>query len=94
MKAKIRCINSYRDIELNKDIPLGYEWIVDKKRADELLKNPYHLIEVLEYIKEEKPKEKAIKPKKNVETREYVITDENKPTVGTINSSKVKVGKK
>ena len=69
MKAKIRCINSYIDKELKRDIPVGYEWIVDKKRADELLKNPNHLIEIVEYIQEEKPKEKAIRPKKNVETR-------------------------
>lgn len=69
MKVKVRCTYAYKDIELNKDIPLGYEWIVDKKRADELLKNPYHLIEIVEYIQEEKPKEKAIRPKKNVETR-------------------------
>lgn len=69
MKAKIRCINSYIDIELNKDIPVGYEWIVDKKRYDELIANPNNLIELVEYITEEKPKEKAVKPKKKQEIR-------------------------
>lgn len=69
MKVKIKCVNCYIDKELNKDIPVGYEWIVDKKRADELLANPNHLVEVVEYIQDEKPKEKAIKPKKNVEKR-------------------------
>lgn len=69
MKVKVRCTYSYTDVQLKKDIPLGYEWIVDKKRYDELAANPYHLIELVEYIQEEKPKEKAVKPKKNVEKR-------------------------
>ena len=69
MKAKIRCINSYIDKELNKDIPVGYEWIVDKKRADELIANPYNIVELVEYITEEKTKEKAVKPKKKQEIR-------------------------
>lgn len=69
MKVKVKCTYSYTDMELNKDIPLGYEWIVDKKRADELLANPHHLVEIVEYIQDEKPKEKAVKPKKNVEKR-------------------------
>lgn len=69
MKVKVKCTYSYTDMELNKDIPLGYEWIVDKKRADVLLANPHHLVEVVEYIQDEKSKEKAVKPKKNVEKR-------------------------
>lgn len=69
MKVKVKCTYSYTDMELNKDIPLGYEWIVDKKRADELLANPHHLVEIVEYIQDEKPKEKAVKPKKNIEKR-------------------------
>ena len=69
MKVKVKCTYSYTDIELNKDIPLGYEWIVDKKRADVLLANPHHLVEIVEYIQDEKPKEKAIKPKKKQEIR-------------------------
>ena len=69
MKVKVRCTYSYTDVELKKDIPLGYEWIVDKKRADVLLANPHHLVEIVEYIQDEKPKEKAVKPKKKVEKR-------------------------
>ena len=69
MKVKVKCTYSYTDLELNKDIPLGYEWIVDKKRADVLLANPHHLVEIVEYIQDEKPKEKAVKPKKKVEKR-------------------------
>ena len=69
MKVKVKCTYSYTDVELQKDIPLGYEWIVDKKRADVLLANPHHLVEIVEYIQDEKPKEKAIKPKKKVEKR-------------------------
>ena len=69
MKVKVKCTYSYTDVELNKDIPLGYEWIVDKKRADVLLANPHHLVEIVEYIQDEKPKEKAVKPKKKVEKR-------------------------
>lgn len=69
MKVKVKCTYSYTDVELNKDIPLGYEWIVDKKRADVLLANPHHLVEIVEYIQDEKPKEKAIKPKKKQEIR-------------------------
>lgn len=69
MKIKVKCTYSYHDMELNKDIPLGYEWIVDKKRADELLANPYHIVEMVECVQEEKPKEKAVKPKRKVEKR-------------------------
>ncbi len=69
MKVKVKCTFSYTDMELKKDIPLGYEWIVDKKRADVLLANPHHLVEIVEYIQDEKPKEKAVKPKKKQEIR-------------------------
>ena len=69
MKVKVKCTYSYTDVELGKDIPLGYEWIVDKKRLEVLQSNPHHLVEIVEYIQEEKPKEKAVKPKKNVEKK-------------------------
>ncbi len=69
MKVKVKCTYSYSDVDLGKDIPLGYEWIVDKKRADILLANPHHLVEIVEYIQDEKPKEKAVKPKKKEEKR-------------------------
>ena len=72
MKVKLRCIRSYFDVEKQKDMALGEEWTVDKKRADELINNPNMLVEVIEYIEEPKiekaivqPKtEKAIKPRK------------------------------
>lgn len=69
MKAKLRCIKSYTDIQLNEDLPIGYEWVVDRKRAEELLNNPNKLVELVEWV-EDKPKvEKAVKPKKKVEKR-------------------------
>ena len=69
MKAKVKCTYSYDDVELGRTIQLGEEFIVDKKRADILLANPYHIVELVEYIQEEKPKEKAIKPRRKVEKR-------------------------
>ena len=72
MKVKVKCTYSYDDVELGKTVALGDEWVVSKERADVLLSNPYHLVEVVEYIEEPKvekaiakPKtEKAIRPKK------------------------------
>ena len=72
MKVKVRCTYSYDDVELGRTIGLGEEFIVDKKRADVLIANPYHLVEVVEYIQEPKIEktilkhktEKAIKPRK------------------------------
>ena len=76
MKVKIRCTRSYWDViespKTGKEIPLNHEWIVDEKRADELLANPNNLVKVVEYIEEPKiekailePKvEKAVKPRK------------------------------
>ena len=65
MKVKLRCIRSYTDVELGKDLPIGYEWVVDKKRADELLANPNKLVELVEYIEvkedKKKPTKRAIK---------------------------------
>lgn len=69
MKVRVKCTYSYTDVLEGKVIPLGYEWTVDKKRADELLANPYHLVEVVEYVQDEKPKEKAVKPTKKVEKK-------------------------
>lgn len=69
MKVKVKCTFSYDDMEKGRTMALGEEWTVDKKRADELLANPYHIVEVVEYIQEEKPKEKAVRPRRNVEKR-------------------------
>ena len=69
MKVKVKCTYSYDDVEIGRTIGLGEEFIVDKKRADVLLANPYHLVEIVEYVQDEKPKEKAVKPKKKVEKR-------------------------
>lgn len=72
MKVKVKCTYSYDDVEKGKTMELGEEWTVDKERADVLLANPFHIVEVVEYIEEPKvekaiakPKtEKAIKPRK------------------------------
>ena len=64
MKAKLRCIRSYTDIQLGKELPLGYEWVVDRKRAEELLNNPNNLVELVEWVEEQPKKEKAVKPTK------------------------------
>ena len=68
MKVKLRCIRSYTDIiespKLGHDLEIGYEWVVDKDRADELLRNPNNLVELVEYIEEKKEDKK--KPTKRV----------------------------
>ena len=72
MKVKVRCTYSYDDVELGKTMSLGDEWIVSKERADVLMSNPYHLVEIVEYIQEPKVEkavlktqtEKATKPRK------------------------------
>ena len=69
MKVKLRAIRSYTDVELGKDVEIGYEWVVSQKRADELLNNPNNLVEVVEYIEEEPKIEKAVKPKRKVTKR-------------------------
>ncbi len=69
MKVKVKCTYSYDDVEQGRTMALNDEWIVDKARADVLLANPYHLVEVVEYIQEEKPIQKAVKPKRKVEKR-------------------------
>ena len=68
MKVKLRVIRNYFDVQLEKDLPIGYEWEVTNKRADELLDNPNNLVEVVEYIEEPKV-EKATKPKRKVTKR-------------------------
>lgn len=68
MKVKLRCIRSYTDIQLEKELPVGYEFVVDRKRADELLANPNNIVELVEYVEENKT-EKAVKPKTKVEKK-------------------------
>ena len=68
MKVKLRVLRNYFDVQLEKDLPIGYEWEVTSKRADELLDNPNNLVEVVEYIEEPKV-EKATKPKRKVTKR-------------------------
>lgn len=68
MKVKLRCIRGFFDVERNQDVTLGDEWTVTKERAEQLEKNPNHLVEVVEYIEEPKI-EKAIKPKRKVTKR-------------------------
>lgn len=72
MKVKLKVVRSYWDVllspELGKNLELNYEFIVDRKRADELLNNPNGLVEFVEYIEEPKP-EKAVKPVKKVTKR-------------------------
>lgn len=63
MKAKVKCIRSYYDVQLARDIILGEELIVSKQRADELLANPYHIVEMVEYIEEPKVEKAVLKPK-------------------------------
>lgn len=76
MKVKLRVIRSYFDVLLsptmdNKDLPLNFEFVVSKERADELLDNPNNLVEFVDNIIEpaQKPIEKAVKPKRNVTKR-------------------------
>lgn len=68
MKVRLRVIRNYFDVQLDKDLPIGYEYETTQKRADELLNNPNNLVEVAEYI-EEPVVEKATKPKRKVTKR-------------------------
>jgi glycosyltransferase involved in cell wall biosynthesis len=69
MKVKLKCIKGYTDLQLNKDMTLGEEFIVDRERAEELLKNPHNIVELVEYVEEPKKVEKAVKPTKKVVKR-------------------------
>lgn len=71
MKAKVRCIKTYFDLELSKQISndptdKNYERIISKERADHL--EELGLVEVLGLVKEPK-KERAVKPTKKIEKR-------------------------
>lgn len=76
MKAKIRCIQEYQDLELSEEKgkkvfvtpnkeDKNYERIVSKERADFLVY--LGVVEIVEIIKEEKKVTKAILPKKKQE---------------------------
>lgn len=72
MKAKIRCINDYFDLEINKMITRSpedenYERIVSRERAEHL--EQLGLIEIVEIIQERKKPQRAIKPTKKIEKR-------------------------
>lgn len=69
MKVKVKCTYSYDDVELGRTIALGEEFIVDKDRAKVLLDNPYHLVEVVEYIEEPKVEKAVLKPKTEKATK-------------------------
>lgn len=78
MKAKLKCIRSYWDIyESDKrvkdgkdgNLPVGYEWVVDRKRAEELLNNPNNLVELVDWIEEQPKKEDKKLPTKKVTKR-------------------------
>ena len=69
MKAKLKCIRAYTDIQLNQDLPVGFEWVVDRKRAEELLNNPNNLVELVEWVEEQPKKEDKKLPTKKVTKR-------------------------
>ena len=66
MKAKVKCIRFYYDIELKRDINVGEELIVTRERADQLLANPNNIVELVEYVEEKPVVEKEVKPTKKV----------------------------
>lgn len=63
MEVKVKCIMAYNDTKVGRLINVGEELVVDKTRADKLIK--LHLVEQLEVIKEDKEDKK--KPTKKVE---------------------------
>ncbi len=69
MKAKVRCIRGYLDVQLQKNMTPKEEWIVSKERADELLANPYNIVEVVEWIEEPKVEKAVVKPKTEKATK-------------------------
>lgn len=58
MKARVRCIVSYWDVKLNPKkqemTPVGYEWIVDEKRANYL--KGLGLVEIVEIVPDKENK--------------------------------------
>ena len=69
MKAKVRCIRGYLDVQLQKNMTPKDEWIVSKERADELLANPYNIVEIVEWIEEPKVEKAVVKPKTEKATK-------------------------
>lgn len=74
MRVKVKCIEAYWDVELypnandpNKVIPVGFEWVVDKERADYLVGRG--LVEIVQIEKEEKTQENKKIPTKKVEKK-------------------------
>ena len=74
MKVKVKCVQSYWDVQLhpdandpNKVLEVGYTWLVDKERADELVGKG--LVEIVEILKEDKPEENKKLPTKKVNKR-------------------------
>lgn len=63
MEVKVKCIMAYNDSRVGRLINVGEELVVDKARADKLIK--LHYVEQVEVIKEEKEDKK--KPTKKVE---------------------------
>ena len=70
MKVKVKCIKEYYDLDIKTLIkPVetdpNYERIISKERADVLVDK--NLVEIVEVIKEEIKKEKAVKTNKKIE---------------------------
>lgn len=69
MKVKLKCKKAYTDTKLKKNISIGEEIIVDKKRADELLSHPFKIVEFVECIAEENQKRKQLNLEKKLRKR-------------------------
>lgn len=66
MRVKVKVLQDYKDLLLNKDLKKGNEYETDRERADHLV--DLNLVEIVEVIKEEKKETKKV-PTKKVEKK-------------------------
>lgn len=71
MHVKVKVIESYWDVKLhpnvddpNKVLPVGFTFLVEKERADELVGKG--LVEIVEYVKDEQKEDKKLPTNKKV----------------------------
>lgn len=67
MKSKVKCIEAYKDLVLDRLVEKDETLIMDKDRAEHLI--GLNLVELVEVIKENKPEENKKLPTKKVEKK-------------------------
>jgi acetolactate synthase regulatory subunit len=73
METKVKVIYNYRDVELDRAVLVGEEFVVDSERAEMLVARK--LVKVLEVVEEEIVEKEE---KEEVKTKELKITKKTK----------------